>query len=222
VDTPVGTVLPRKAEDKDEFFLVVDSANHIVHHYRYRAAVAAWEFVGDQRVEVVTALPTTGLYEGLQVVYDTGTAGVRWHFVYDTTDGLTNPWLFIGGPPLTAEVLTNQTTTSTSFAALTTAGPSVTLPLAGTYDVAIGCDLWNSDAGAASLMSYDIGASAAVDADAVLHQEVAADSLSPTTTWRSRRKTGLTAVALTAKYRATAGTGSFQNRSITATPVRVV
>jgi hypothetical protein len=221
LDVPVGTVLPRVAEDKDEFFLIVDSASNIIHHYRYRAAVAAWEFVGDKRQQIVTALPTTDLYEGLGIIYDTGTSGVRWNFVYDTTDGSTYPWLFVGGPPLYAEVLTAQTETSTTYDDLTTSGPAITLPVAGDYDVGIGCDGWNSAPGEAAYMSYAIGASAADDTDAVIHREVTLDSLSPTSLWRSRRKTGLTAVTLTAKYRVSNGTGAFQNRAIIATPVRV-
>lgn len=223
IDTPVGTVLPRVAEDKDEFFLIVDSASNIIHHYRYRAAVAAWEFVGDQRQQIVSALPTTGLYEGLQVVYDTGTSGVRWTFVYDTSDGTTYPWLFVGGPPLYAAVETQETTSSATYAALATAGPSITLPLAGDFDVSIGMSGWSNSIGALAYMSYDIGATGAVDADSVRHQEDTAGTTSPVHVMRTRRKTGLTAVVLTSKYKTGGvGTASIEARWISVTPVRVV
>lgn len=220
LDVPVGSFLPRVAEDKDEFFLIVDSANNIVHHYRYRAAVAAWEFVGDKRPQVVTALPTTGLYEGLQVVYDTGTSGVRWTFVYDTSDGTTYPWLFVGGPPLFAEVTTVESRTNTAYGALATAGPSVTVPLAGDYDVWIGATVTPGSPGVIAKMSYDIGGTGAADADAV-RVHTGATQVSAN---RTRRKTGLSAsTALVSKYAETVATGSsWQGRFMSVNPVRVV
>jgi hypothetical protein len=220
LDVPVGTVLPRVAEDKDEFFLIVDSASNIIHHYRYRAAVAAWEFVGDKRQQVVTALPTTDLYEGLGIIYDTGTSGVRWNFVYDTTDGSTYPWLFVGGPPLYAEVQTSETTSSATYAALATAGPSVTLPLAGDYDVSLGAQASNDTVGAVAHMSYDIGGTGAVDADGP--RSTSSTASADIAISYTRRKTGLTAVALVSKYKQTAGgIAAFHRRWISVIPVRV-
>lgn len=220
VNTPLVTALPKSVEDRTQVFLMSGSS---VDHYIYLKSLPGWVRLNDTvNQSIVTALPSTA-DEGDQIVYDTGTSGVRWHLVYDTSDGTTYPWLFIGGPALYAEVTTQQTTQSASFTDLSTTGPTVTLPLAGDFDVEVGCRAHvNTNAGFAG-MSYAIGASAATDADAIFHNEPAGDNTSPQNIMRKRRKTGLTAVALTSKYRVNnaANTATFEHRWISALPVRV-
>lgn len=218
VDLPLVTDLPRAPKDRAEVNYLIDETNEVVVRMFYRAATGNWVQVG--AYPVVGSLPAVTT-EGFQVIYDTGTAGVRWQFVYDSSDGTTYPWMFIGGPPLVAEVTTSQTTTSTSFAALATAGPSVTIPLVGDYDVSIGCKANNNTDGNGAMMSYDIGGTGAVDADSIEIFQSGATSVTATN-YRTRRKAGLTLVSLTSKYRATVGgTATFWDRSISALPVRV-
>lgn len=142
-------------------------------------------------------------------------AGVLWNFMYQQSTG---KWLFVGGPPMFSLVTTSETTVSTTYAALTTAGPSVTLPFAGDFDVEIGCGDPHTNAAGTIFMSYDIGGTGAVDGDSVF------DSSQNVTggfhMCRRARKTGLTAVALTAKYRVTAGTGRWQDRYMAVWPVQ--
>jgi hypothetical protein len=148
-----------------------------------------------------------------------------WQFVYSAAAA---KWVFIGGSPKTSQVATSETTTSTTYAALTTAGPSVALPLAGTYEIIIGCTMLatgNTNEGN-SLMSYDIGGTGAVDNDAVAAMTVIAASgfHDPNaTTMRSQVKTGLTAVTLTAKYRNTtaSNTVAFSQRFMHVRPVLI-
>ena len=221
VDLPLVTSLPQSPQDRAEVNYLIDEANEVVVRMVYRAATANWVQIG--AIPVVTSLPAVTT-EGFQIVYDTGTAGVRWHLVYDTTDGTTYPWLYIGGPALYAEVTTSAGRTNTAYGDLSSgdAGPAVTLPLVGDYDVTIGCTCWNNTTGQGFYMSYDIGATGAVDADGMFSQEGSGGNTNPTAISRKRRKTGLTAVALTAKYKAAGGsTATFQDRWITATPVRV-
>ncbi|HLF00023.1 MAG TPA: hypothetical protein VI540_09005 [Gaiellaceae bacterium] len=158
----------------------------------------------------------TGLEDGDEAYVEVDAAnGIMWHFRYVAAE-TTYKWRFLGGPPLWSEVVTSQATTSTSYAALATAGPSVTLPRSGDYDVE---HSGSRDAAASetSFMSYDIGATGAVDADAIHHAEQEGGPGS-----RTRRKTGLTPVALTAKYRSVGG-GSvqFENRFMRVAPVRI-
>lgn len=148
------------------------------------------------------------------------TNGVEWLFKYNAGSASANKWEFIGGAALYAEVATSETTSSATYAALATAGPSIALPRVGDYDVAIGCGLLNASAGAFNFMSYDIGGTGAVDADAI------SDQTGSTSNWqqpmRTRRKAGLTAVTLTAKYKSPSATvASFQNRFMSVVPVRV-
>lgn len=166
----------------------------------------------------VTSLPTSA-YDGQEEVYETSQG--RWKFKYDSGDDY---WYFVGGAPLSAYVATQQTTSSTTYAALATAGPSVTLPLAGDYMVRHGCALTCNVLAADTFHSYDIGATGAVDADSVQTRTAVAASSSP---WpsvsRSKLKTGLTAIALVSKYRTTDGaaTATIKERWLEVLPVRV-
>jgi hypothetical protein len=166
--------------------------------------------------DVVTSLPTTGLFEGKQVVYKAAST-VLWDLLY--TGEATYPWAKIGGPPLFKEVETDQATTSKTYAALATAGPSITLPLKGDYDVEIGCETFGGGAGTNVFMSYDIGATGAVDADAIRQNNGGTVVISGS---RRKRKTALTAVTLTSKYRVESGVEkTFGHRWMLVDPVRV-
>jgi hypothetical protein len=259
VDTPVGADLPNSPQDKDEFFLIVNSDERVIHHMRYRASVARWEMVGG-RPDYVTALPSSPVegdevyfvtsasydtvsllrysgtewhqvgvppyvtalptppFDGFEVFYAAdATNGVIWHLRYRSGGG-TYKWEYVGGPPLFAEVTTVESRTNIAYGALATAGPSVTVPLAGEYDVWIGATV-TPPAGVIGLMSYDIGATGAVDADAVrVHGGAAQASCN-----RSRRKTiSAASTALVSKYRETIATGtSWQDRFMSVRPVRV-
>lgn len=142
---------------------------------------------------------------------------IEWRFKYNSGDSGANKWHFNGGPPLVVEVVAEETTTSTSYAALATGGPAIILPFAGDYDVLLFANAWQSTPGSAVYMSYDIGGTGAVDADSV--------EIDPTaqyaTLGRPKRKTGLSAVTLTAKYKVGAGTGHIRYRYMAVTPVRV-
>jgi hypothetical protein len=152
------------------------------------------------------------------------TAGAVWHLKYRAASGSSYKWEFVGGSPLFAEVTTDESTTSATYAALTTAGPSITLPLAGDYRVAIGAAFETINAaGTTGLMSYDIGGTGAVDANAAWGSWQASGATGNIDTGsRERVKTALTAVALVSKYKSTtANAMHFFNRWMRVTPVRV-
>ena len=161
-----------------------------------------------------TTFPSSPVDGDIHVYPADLTNGVMWQFMYRSA---VNDWECIGGAPLFAEVVTSETTASTSYAALATAGPSIALPFVGDWMVRIGATVGNSGAGNTSFMSYDIGGTGAVDADGIFHEGPASNRASIE---RPRRKQALTAITLTAKYRVTAGTGSFMNRWMAVTPVR--
>jgi hypothetical protein len=149
--------------------------------------------------------------------------GVVWTFRYRAASASAYKWEFIGGPSLFAEILTNESTSSNTFVDLFTAGPSIALPLAGDYDVSIGARMYNDANGAGAEMSYNIGATAAVVADGISNFANNADTVASNSA-RVRRKTGLTAVTLTAKYRraTAAGNALFHDRWMCAIPIRVM
>jgi hypothetical protein len=172
---------------------------------------------------LVSALPGSPV-DGQECYYVAdATNGVVWHLVYRAADASSYKWQFIGGPPLYAVVDTSQTTNSNAYTALTTAGPSITLPLAGDYMIEIATFAQNTTAAAyATVMSYDLGGTAATDADAC--QNVSSGQFDGANVTSVRRKTSLAAAtAVVAKYRTNlaAAVGAWANRTMKATPVRV-
>lgn len=180
---------------------------------------SSWVAVG---VPTVTSLPGSPA-NGDEVYYQfylNGTSGNTgyWHLRYNSS---TTYWDFLGGPAIYTEVTAVNTTTSTTYAALGTAGPTATLPLAGDYSIGIGAEIGYAGSGN-GCMSYDIGATPAVDADAAC---MAAPTGVGGGISRTVRKTGLTAVTLTTKYRQLNNVApnmpSFAKRWIQITPSRV-
>jgi hypothetical protein len=173
----------------------------------------------DSPVEKRTTLPGSP-YEGQIISYlADATNHVRWLLQYDSATG---KWEFNGGAPLYEEVAASASTASLTYAALAgSAGPAIALPLAGDYMVSQGAQIYDATATAQVFMSYDIGGTGAVDADAVRHIEGSGGNTNLEALSRMRRKAALTAVTLTSKYRVTAGTGSFENRWRSGWPIRV-
>ena len=175
---------------------------------------------------LVTALPAAP-YDGQEVFYVAdGTNGVVWRLRYRAASASSYKWEYVGGPPLMNEVATGQTTTSTTYAALGTAGPSVTVPLAGDYSVEIGAGIQTGlAASCVTVMSYDIGGTGAVDGDGMLAYSAVTGGATVQQEQAAHRrmvKSALAAAtALTAKYKTSAGTATFRSRWMAATPVRV-
>lgn len=153
--------------------------------------------------------------------------GVRWQFQYNAGSASAYKWEFIGGAHMYAAVEADEATTSTTYVALTTAGPSITLARAGDWDVTISADLRNSTANDGAVMSYDIGGTAADDSWGIY--QVGGSNSGGTSApningvSRIKRHTGLAAnTTLTAKYRAaTAGTANINYRRMSVVPVRI-
>ena len=170
---------------------------------------------------LVTSLPTNPV-DGQEVYYLADAAnGVMWRLRYRAASASIYKWEVIGGAPLYVEITTQESTASITYVGLTTAGPSIALPLAGDYIVEQGLGGYNNAASAwADYMSYDIGGTAAADADAVtLGSNVS--TVGQGNAARARRKNGLGAVTLTSKYKVSGGTGTYNNRWMRVTPVRV-
>lgn len=179
----------------------------------------AWGLAGPG--EPVTTLPGSPA-DGQQALLTDSTSAptYAWLFQWSAT---ASKWLFIGGSPGFAEVTASEATASGTYAALGTAGPSFTVPRAGVYEVAIGFETVFATSAEQMFMSYDIGGTGAVDADA----SIAASGVSATAPnivgMRARQKTiAAPATALVAKYKVgNAVSESFQKRWLRVTPVAV-
>jgi hypothetical protein len=176
---------------------------------------------------VATAIPT-GTATGQTTLFQTAamaalTPPVLWRLWY--VDGV--GWFPVGGAPLftetdpytTAGAPDRALTNGAGYVAVAVAGPVVTLPAPGWYDIELGWAGYNGTAGALISMSYDIGATAASDLDAA-HVQVAVVNTDIQRIYRKQRKLFASAAVLTAKYRASGGSGVARGpRFMSATPV---
>src|SRR4051812_17764974 len=86
---------------------------------------------------LVSSLPV-GPVDAQEIYYLADAAnGVVWHLRYRAASASTYKWEFVGGAQLIDEIATEESGTSGTYGALTTPGPSITVPLAGDYDVTI-------------------------------------------------------------------------------------
>jgi hypothetical protein len=182
----------------------------------------------------VTSLPAG--YDGQEVFFQSTTAGTGggasnsmadvgavWHLRYRAASGSAYKWEFVGGGGLIAGVATSESTTSGTYADLATVGPVITLPLAGDYKIGTTATVANATASQGGAVSFSVSggaANTAADADSIRITTVSATVLQATSV--SVSKTGLTAAAVTMRYRYTVGgTATFTSRVLTAVPIRV-
>jgi hypothetical protein len=158
--------------------------------------------------------------DGMTMVSDGAGPEGSWLFEWDGED---SKWNFLGGPPLFAEVVAQEAYGAgvTTYGNLATSGPGITLPFAGDYDVQVACACFHGTANRTAYMSYAIGGTDASDNDSTFLFNGSANNVEAMV-HRRRRKTGLGAVALLAKYRGDgSGTPTFLARSLAVWPVRV-
>lgn len=169
----------------------------------------------------VTTLPTGALYGDRCTFIASASAGVYWQLVYDGAASF--PWKYVGGSPLevhsnTSRTLTNQTT----YASLPTDPLSLTVPLAGDYDVEVQANLLLSSAGGGSgSISYAVGGTAASDtwaANTILLAQFSAASVAS----RARQLSLAASASIAEKGRTGGNYGvQFNVRRLIVTPVRV-
>ncbi len=172
-----------------------------------------------------TTLPTSPV-DGQEVYYRVNRGDgtyAYWHLRYNAS---TTYWDFLGGPSMFAQVDATQTTTSTTFTNLATVGPSLTVPLAGDYDVTIGARLYGTTNSMASQMGYSInGGGVGYIIDSYSGASYDGGATVATHEVRTVRQTGITANAsFVAKYRVFPTTnvpGYFGYRTMQISPVRV-
>jgi hypothetical protein len=151
------------------------------------------------------------------------TNGIVWHLRYRSASASSFKWECVGGRPLWAQVATAENTGSASYVDLTTVGPSVTLPLAGDYDIGFSAALSPDSANRRAIASVKLGAAATSDTEAMINFS-AVGGMEEYAARPNMRRTGLAAAAaLKMQYRSdSAGfTATFAKRELWAIPVRV-
>lgn len=115
-----------------------------------------------------------------------------------------------------------ESTTSTAYTALTTSGPAVTVTTGAKALVIISSTVLNSTAGASSYMSWQISGAttvAAADGWALEHRDSGTNGIlsASRVTFQSSLNPGSHTV--TAQYRVSAGTGTWQRRHMVVIPL---
>jgi len=89
-----------------------------------------------------TTLPGSPV-DGQQTIFVDSTSAptYAWYLRYNSTLA---KWEYVGGRPKVSIVITDETTTSTTYANLATDGPTFTIPLAGDYVFQFGAHVYNS------------------------------------------------------------------------------
>jgi hypothetical protein len=129
-----------------------------------------------------------------------------------------NGTVWVPTAPVHADLVTSENTGSTSFTDLATGGPQVTVVTGASALVMVDAQMINTGAGNSCLMGFAVsGASTSAAGDSNSASVGGNLGASGSATF----KIGLTngSNTFTAKYRVSAGTGSFQYRSITVWPL---
>lgn len=161
---------------------------------------------------VLPASPTDG-----QLFVYTVAAGTAWLLRWRTA---ISRWEFLGGPPLAAVVETSETTASTTFADLATAGPTVIAPLAGDYNITVEARA-GSTAASEQLMGPNVDGVNPTDAASARWGSPTANNQ-----WFGRQRRTVVNLGANATvkavYRTTAGTATFDRRRIEITPTLIL
>lgn len=220
IDLPLVTELPVAPGDRDEVNLLIDETNNVVVRMLFRERTGTWTQIGQP--PYVSTLPSGA--EGMEVYYVADdTNGVVWHLRYDAAEATYN-WRFVGGPPLIDVDPDDGTRATNTYGDLTgsSAGPTVTLPLAGDYIVSTGNISVNDTANQNCYMSFAIGGSAAVDDHTIYQNNAGTNVRLDISLFGDHYLTGVAAgSALVCKYKADGGTATFRRRTIKAIPLRV-
>lgn len=168
----------------------------------------------------VTSLPVAPV-DGQEIIYVADAAkGVLWHLKYNASSASIYRWEVVGASKLYAEFNTaDNGTASTTYVSLTN-DPTVTVPLAGDYDIDFGAYCYGDSATArATFMSIDSG-TAANDFEAVPWLVTSGVGQGP-----GSRRIGRTGVAASTvirpKFRTVSATSFWTRRWLAVTPVRV-
>jgi hypothetical protein len=152
--------------------------------------------------------------------------GIVWRFRYRESASVPYQWEFVGGPPLRAEVLTNQSLSGTNaWSDLSTVGPSITAPFSGDYDFTFGCQQ-NTYTNANNVAISGIW-NITKNAQSGLTMTVLTDNTAGNTNLTDTQSTRITAISandvMRLRYQLSGNTGpvSFANRFLTILPVRV-
>jgi len=147
---------PTTANQVSKPLLIADTTTS-GYFYNFRGQVISPSLLAT----VATTLPGSPV-DGQQAILVDSTSTPTYSWLVQWSS-VASRWLFIGGTPVVKRVETSETTTSTTFADLTTVGPSFTVPRAGVYVCLIGANANQNTASNDAYIGLRAGSTAATD-----------------------------------------------------------
>jgi hypothetical protein len=197
----------------------------------FNSATGLWEYVPGGVRGFSTSLPASPQAAQPCLFLADATNGVTWHLRQRLGEPGSYKWYFVGGSEMLGYVATSQSRANTAYGDLATVGPSITLPVAGDWEVEVGAYAFIGSGGttANALMSFDwTGGPTASDENACGGEIVAsATAAMVLLDSKQSRLTGRAAGdVITARYRsspapAPANTVNWQYRYLRVRPIRV-
>jgi len=172
----------------------------------------------DTLVAAGTVLPSSpGDGESFYYIAD-GTNGVVWHLRYRAAAAGSYKWEFVGGGILYSRDANARTTSSATFQ--TTGSPSITLPLAGDYELVFGAKRMGTNAAVANAFQLGLHVNSVNVANSEAQAATSGTSFPASYTFRH---TGATAAHVAnVRYRsASSQSSTFEDMFLSVRPVRV-
>lgn len=185
--------------------------------------VVSWEAsrTPEPKPSLVSALPSEPT-DGQEVYFQStamGEKGVVWHLRFRTAS-LEHKWEFVGGAALYAATAAVVGTESATYVALT-GGPSITLPLAGDYEMGHFAGMEQSVATAICRATLKLGTAGAADTESFIFEAVNATGLGSGSKTMTRSGLATGAVVEMQYKQIFGGKATFGNREMWCRPVRV-
>jgi hypothetical protein len=173
-------------------------------------------------IPFLTSLPSNPA-DGQEIYYQAdATNGVIWHLRYRATSSSAYKWEVVGPAPLYNDTgAADDGGASTTYTDFGTVGPQLTIPLAGDYIGEYGALSYQTAIAAGNYYTPKLGGAATNDADGTYASFMGTSKL--VVHQRKKRFNALAASTLVKmQYRVdVANAGSFRNRWLTITPIRV-
>jgi len=195
----------------------------------FRSDGSSWTYVAQSVAHVpisnFDSPPWSTPYNGMEVLLtdNLGTPTYAWRLRYNQFSSSAYKWEFVGGPALGVQQVADQTLAGNdTWGDLATVGPSITAPRAGQYLISAGCGVYNT---AAACIAQYVGVTIGAGTPAFPFTAATAVPAAGQGYWMGiQPSTPFTAAAgdsIRMRYRVYTGTGSFNSRVLSITPVRV-
>ena len=146
--------------------------------------------------------------------------GIEWPLRYSEKIADDYKWVNNGGAPLYSQLSTESSTISTSYVNL--GGPGVVVPKRGIYRVDFGASLQNNVADSDVVVGVAYGGSSPVDTESIQAEGIVAGGVVRTAQSRTHVITVTSdSQAVDLRYKVGSGTGTYRNRWILVTPIRI-